>query len=326
MPQYKIPETFDIFQDRIMEDGGITLGIDHIPEELLGKYPILEKLNPLDVGRITRIAHDGESIYAVETLHTNPLIQELYDRGELPAYSIVADFEASPCESGEADFVVERFKSIKRTDYVDEGGCTDCRVGVVPDGLVLSAKLSFTEEDNVTDEVVSLEEDEVVEEVMEATESSEEIEEEIVTTEDEVEEAEETTDTTESEEETEKEEEDEEVEDEDVETIETRLDRLEDAVGLLAQKAEAVDEIQLQAKKSRVTTLIETHIQAGKVLPKEKDSLIQYGLDHEKSLTSMLATRPVLIELDTQRSVHVEAEKGERDYTWKDYEKDKQRE
>lgn len=98
VPKDTIQQTYDVFQDEIDKNGGITLGIDHIPEDLLEKYPILAKLNPLDVGQITEIGTDGESIYALKSKHTNPLVAELYQNGELPAYSIVADSNSGPAQ------------------------------------------------------------------------------------------------------------------------------------------------------------------------------------------------------------------------------------
>ncbi|CAI4043374.1 prohead maturation protease [uncultured archaeal virus] len=155
-PQYTIPETYELWNKAIEENGGITLGIDHIPEELKKQYPILVKLleagelDPHNVGRILEIQTDGEAIYATRSEHTNPLVAELHARGELPAFSVVAPFTASPCETGKADLVLDRFTGIKRTDYVNEGGCVDCKVGALPENMILTARLS-TEDSNMTD-------------------------------------------------------------------------------------------------------------------------------------------------------------------------------
>jgi len=155
-PQYTIPDTFETWKQQIEKDGGITLGIDHIPEELKAQYPILAKLldegelDPHNVGRILEIETDGESIFATRSEHTNPLVAELHARGELPSYSVVAPFHASPCETGKADYVLDRFAGIKRTDYVNEGGCVDCKVGALPEDMILTARLS-TEDSNMTD-------------------------------------------------------------------------------------------------------------------------------------------------------------------------------
>lgn len=146
-----IPETYETWKRTIDEGGGITLGIDHIPEELIAQFPILKKLDPLNVGRILEIQTDGTHIYATRSEHTNPLVAELHARGELPAYSVVAPFTAKPCPSGKADLVLNRFTGIKRTDYVEEGGCRDCKVGAVPEDMIITARLSM-EDSNMTGE------------------------------------------------------------------------------------------------------------------------------------------------------------------------------
>ncbi len=151
VPKETIPSAFEVFQKEIEDNGGITLGLDHLPEELLAQYPTLKKLNLLDVGQITEIGYNENSIYATKTEHTNPLVDELYAQGELENVSVVAPIRGEPCEDEDADYVLKEFKGIKRTDYVDEGGCRDCKTGLVPDDLVLTAKLGM-EEDNVTDE------------------------------------------------------------------------------------------------------------------------------------------------------------------------------
>lgn len=150
-PKETIPETYETWKRTIDEGGGITLGIDHIPEELIKQFPILKKLDPLNVGRILEIQTDGESIYATRSEHTNPLVAELHARGELPAYSVVAPFTAKPCPTGKADLVLNRFTGIKRTDYVEEGGCHDCKVGAVPEDMIITAKLSM-EDSNMAGE------------------------------------------------------------------------------------------------------------------------------------------------------------------------------
>lgn len=143
VPPETIPETYKTWKRTIDEGGGITLGIDHIPEDLIKQFPILKKLDPLNVGRILEIQTDGTHIYATRSEHTNPLVAELHARGELPAYSVVAPFTANPCPSGKADLVLDRFTGIKRTDYVEEGGCLDCKVGAVPEDMIITARLSM---------------------------------------------------------------------------------------------------------------------------------------------------------------------------------------
>lgn len=151
VPQYTIQDTYQQFQDEIQRNGGIPIGIDHIPDDLLEQYPILNKLDPQNVGRITEVKSDGNRIYATKSEHTNSEIAELYSKGELTDYSVVARMFADIDEADDADYVFNNFKRIKRMDYVDEGGCTACKVGSVPDDLILTAKLSM-EVDKLTDE------------------------------------------------------------------------------------------------------------------------------------------------------------------------------
>jgi hypothetical protein len=66
---------------------------------------------------------------------------------------VVAPFTASPCETGKADLVLDRFTGIKRTDYVNEGGCVDCKVGALPENMILTARLS-TEDSNMMMEIL----------------------------------------------------------------------------------------------------------------------------------------------------------------------------
>lgn len=39
-------------------------------------------------------------------------------------------------------------ENIKRTDYVDEGGCRECKTGSQPEDTIMTAKLSIKEEAN----------------------------------------------------------------------------------------------------------------------------------------------------------------------------------
>ena len=146
VPPETIPDSFKLFQDEIKRNGGIPLGIDHLPDALLDAYPILKKLNLTDVGKATEIRTDGDRIYATKSEHTNPLIAELYSRGDLPAFSIKANAKTVKCPTGKADYVLEKLNNIERIDYVDEGACTACKVGDVPDDMILTAKLSMEEE------------------------------------------------------------------------------------------------------------------------------------------------------------------------------------
>lgn len=147
VPEETIPQAFQVMQEKIKSEGGIPLGIDHIPNHLLNAFPILKKLNLDDIGKATEIRTDGKRIYATKSEHTNPIIAELYARGDLPAYSIQASFDSADCPTGQADYVLKGIKDIKRIDYVNEGACKACKVGAVPDDMILTAKLSTEEKE-----------------------------------------------------------------------------------------------------------------------------------------------------------------------------------
>lgn len=152
-PPENIHQAYSKMQEKIRVDGGLPLGIDHIQQSILDNNPILAKtlekakINPHDVGQITQLSLDGDKITIQEANITNQHIQELYDNGEIPAYSIVGQSNLKTCPSKDVDYVVDEFSQIDRVDFVMAGGCTDCRT----ENNILLAKLSL-EDDTLTDE------------------------------------------------------------------------------------------------------------------------------------------------------------------------------
>lgn len=304
-PQYTIPDTFELFKKEIEQNGGITLGIDHLPEQLVEQYPILKKLNLFDVGKITEIKHDGSKIYATKSEHSNPLIAELYARGELPAFSLVAPIDKVICENGRADFVLEKFRGIKRADYVDEGGCADCKTGIVPDDMILTAKLSM-EVDTVVEETKK-EKDENP-----SNESHEEDEEE----EEDGSEAGETN------------EEEEEEEEKTTEPQFVTQEYFDKQIGILREAItgnsgnQEVDvearfaKLELEAKKARVEPIVDNAIKENKILPVDKEMFINQGIemDDNSKFSNMLAKRPSLKMLGEEAEHNMEASKSEFSY------------
>ncbi len=300
VPQYTITDTFNKFKQTIDREGGITLGLDHIPPDLLEDYPILKKLDPLNVGKVTQVQTDGERIYATQTEHSNPIVRELYEKGDLPAYSVVASTTASPCENGKADYVFEHFNKIERMDYVDEGGCKDCKVEQLPDDLILTARLSteHMEEDSVTKEEIdaqATEETQEVEEVVaDAQTDNEELETQVepeVTEEPEME-----PEITEPRYVTQ-------------EVFDKAISGLKDLIVTEPAKMEAkLATLELEAKKARVTPIVEHAIKEGRILPVDKDLFIAQGveLEDDQEFKEMMAKRPVIVELEAQHSKHGE--------------------
>lgn len=317
VPKETIPKTFQLFKEEITRNGGIKLGIDHIPEHLYESYPFLKKLNLDDVGKITEVRSDGERIYATKSEHTNPLIAELYARGDLPAYSIVSSIKTSPCPSGKADLILRDMNDIKRTDYVDEGACTACKVGNVPDDMILTAKLSM-EEEIMTEpikepvlepvEPVEPEPTEPVVEPQADPEPEPEPPEPVV--------AEPLT----------------------VDSLKGMLGDFKEEVTTLVsdlvkgetQKVEAklatmkedTTEMKLEAKKAVVGSKIDAKIKEGYLKPAMRDGLLEAGLAmEEKAFDNHLSTYDTKVWEDGQRS-HFHLEEGSSEYTKEDFEND----
>lgn len=315
-PQYTIPDTYNVFKEKISRDGGVPVGLDHLPEHILKEYPVLGKLNPLHVADITKVGYTDDSIYGLEIEYKNDLIKDLYRKGELESFSIVADFNAGVCESGKADYVMENITNLNRVDFVDEGGCSDCKVGApTPDNVKITARLSLlgrtkTEDNNMDDEnkdeikKLDIDSDDLGEQ-----ETEQEMEQE----------TEQLIDSDDSEEqETGQEKAD------PLELLTEKIQDLEKSIGIIAEKTAAIDEVKIEARKGRITRIVETAITEGKALPKEKEHLISYGETDETALKEMLASRPVLVDFE-KHSKHVDAKEAKKDYTYETYKKRRKR-
>lgn len=149
--------TFELIKAKIAAGERIPLGVDHIDEDILKANPILAEMveenigDLMDVGEIKEVATDGQDIYITDSELNNPLIQNLYAKGKLPAFSLEGPFKASECELADVDYVLDFFHDITKTDFVKRGGCLDCLVGKEPNELILSSKLSM-EVDKLTDQ------------------------------------------------------------------------------------------------------------------------------------------------------------------------------
>lgn len=148
VPESTIMQTFGSIQKLIKDQGRMPIGIDHLSDSVLGENEILAKMNLLDVGDVTKVGTDGSSIYILDSELTNDAIKGLHQADELPAFSIVGAMDASPCPTGKADYVVNGI-DVDRVDFVEEGGCSVCKVGAQPDELILTSRKSMEEYDMV---------------------------------------------------------------------------------------------------------------------------------------------------------------------------------
>ena len=170
--------TFQSIRELIDSQGRMPIGIDHLSDSILEDNEILAKMNLLDVGSVSKVGTDGQSIYILDSELTNDQIKHLNSQGELPSYSIVGGMDAKPCPTGQADYVVKSI-DVERVDIVEEGGCQVCKVGAQPDNLILTSKKSNMEDINMVEaneapveevEEVPVAEEAPVEEVVEEEE------------------------------------------------------------------------------------------------------------------------------------------------------------
>lgn len=141
VPEETIMDTFKSIRGLIDTEGRMPIGIDHLSDSVLSDNEILAKMNLLDVGSVSKVGTDGQSIYILDSELTNQQIKDLNMMGELPSYSIVGGMNAKPCPTGQADYVVESI-DVERVDIVQEGGCQVCKVGAQPNELILTSKKS----------------------------------------------------------------------------------------------------------------------------------------------------------------------------------------
>lgn len=148
VPPENPKQTYKKLQSKLSKEGSIPIGIDHLPDNLMKANPILAKLNLLDVGEITKIQYTDDTIKIVEAKLTNPLIQELYENGELDMVSIVANSTTSECPRGDYDYIIDT-TDITRVDIVEKGACHECNIPQPTDysDTVVYARYSITEEE-----------------------------------------------------------------------------------------------------------------------------------------------------------------------------------
>jgi len=292
-PQYSLIQNYNLMKRKIKENGYIPIGIDHIPEEVLSSNPVLKKilkkqaLDPYDVGKITRVTTDGDSIRIDDAEFTNPIVQKLFENGKLEAWSVVQDVRSSKCSNEKADLVAEYFGDIDRVDLVGKGGCETCLVepGEIPEGYE-RINASFMEVDILTKETKDKKDEEM------ENNKDEHVNVDSSNKEDEKENNK-----------------DESVKDP-LEVLQDKVNRLTDTVGTLTEtvtgivegtieaklpekveaKLKEVDKLKMEASEAKVIAQIDGKIQAGYVTPAMKDGLVKAGLSMDpEDFTELLA-------------------------------------
>ena len=280
VPEETIMQTFGSIRNLIEDQGRMPIGIDHLSDSVLEENDILRKLNLLDVGDVTKVGTDGSSIYILDSELKNQQIRELNAVNGLPAYSIVGTMDAKPCPHNEADYVVNSI-DVERVDFVQEGGCSVCKVGAQPGELILTSKKVKEGEDIMVDEAKvqePVDDVKVDEPVLEEKAEEEEVkvEDEPVV---------------------------EEVKEEEVVEVEEEVDEV---AGLKDEIAELRKELkELGGKKPKLTAsdaeaAVKELIKAGKALPKMKEGLIAtYNADPE-AFATLAASMPKMVTMETK--------------------------
>lgn len=270
VPKENIKSTYEQLQSRLSKEGSIPIGIDHLPDNIIEANPILAKLDLLNVGNITKIQYADDTIRIVEAELTNPLIQDLYEKGELDMVSIVANSTTSECPRGDYDYIIDT-TDITRVDIVEKGACPTCTIPkpTASDETVVYARYSI--QTNRQEEPLMAKEAITMEAIKEAiAEAIAPIDERLTALEEK--------ETQASQPPTEPSEEDDPV----VKEMEARIAELQ---------------------KETATAKVDALIAAGKVLPAQKESAVELCAKDATQFEALYKDAPVLIDLETRQSL-----------------------
>lgn len=284
VPSKSVPWTFKEAKRTINEDGGIPLGIDHIDQEVLDKFEILNMLDLLNVGTIHDVYAKDNEIWITEATFTNPMIQQLYDEGKLEALSAVGTIYSKPCNSGKADSIAEQTK-IERVDFVPRGACKTCTIDNNKDNTgIFNARLSAKEggnmpeegnqennnEENKFDEEKFLEKvgEKIDEKIEPLTKDIEKIKEKVKL-------------------------DDEDPEEEPEKNKEGESEVTAKLAKELKEQKEKIEAMEAAKNNELADALVQSDINAGKALPKQKESLVKFAkADPEAYKEHMKNTEP----------------------------------
>lgn len=277
VPKSNPKEAFEVLQSRLSTEGRIPIGIDHLPDNIIKANPILAKLNLLDVGSITEIEYTDDAIKIVEAELTNPLILDLYQKGELEMVSIVATSTTSECQQNSYDYILDT-TDITRVDIVEKGACTLCNIPKPQssDDTVVYARYSIQtnrqEEPLMADEAITM--DAIKETINEAIAPLDErltaIEEAVKIDEEESEETDET-----------------------VEELKARLAKIEE------ESAKEKEAATIKAAEA----IVDMAIMAGKRTPAQRESEIKLCAADSEAYKETIKNSEVIVSLDERISL-----------------------
>ena len=255
-------------QSTLTNDGSVPIGIDHLPEAVIKANPVLEKLDLLNVGTITAVDYNtaDDSIEIKEATLTNPLIKDLYLKGELDSVSIVAPATVKTCPQNDDVLIVEK-TTINRVDIVGEGACPTCKI---PKPSNVESFVYARKPINTNTEVNDMAEDETI--TMENIQALLDEALNPVT--------------------------------EKLTAIEERVAALEEEPADDEGKPgeEKDDEIKA-AKAEAAEALVDAQIMAGKVVPAQKEAMTKLALADTESFKALMKDAPIIVDLEARRSL-----------------------
>lgn len=266
VPASNVKETYQILQSRLSKEGSIPIGIDHLPDDIIKANPILAKLNLLDVGEISKIKYANDTITIVEAKLTNPQILALYEAGELDMVSIVATSNVSECPN-DYDYIVNS-TDITRVDIVEKGACPTCNIPKPhDDDTVVYARYSIkggnTMADELTPEAIKTMLDEALKPINERLDKQ----------------------------------------DKAIEDIKTSINNDEEGDPKPPEDDEKVEAKIAELKKESATAQVNMAIMAGKIVPAQKDSMIELCAKDSEAFAKLMEATPVTVPLDERKSL-----------------------
>ena len=262
-----VHDTYKDLQSTLTNDGSVPIGIDHLPEAVIKANPILEKLDLLNVGTITAVDYnaDNNSILIKEATLSNPLIKDLYLKGELDSVSIVAPTAVKTCPQNDDVLIVEK-TTIDRVDIVGEGACPTCKI---PNPSNVESFVYARKPINTNTEVNDMAEEETI--TMENIQALLEEALNPVT--------------------------------EKLTAIDERVAALEDAEPNDEGKGDEENE-KIEAMKAQAAeALVDAQIMAGKVVPAQKEAMTKLALADTESFKALMKDAPIIVDLEARRSL-----------------------
>lgn len=269
VPESNVKETYKNLQSRLSKEGSIPIGIDHLPDDIIKANPILAKLDLLNVGEITDIEYANDTITIVEAELTNPLIKDLYEKGELDMVSIVATSNVSECPQ-DYDYIVNS-TDITRVDIVEKGACPTCNIPKPhDDDTVVYARYSIkggnTMADELTPEVIKTMLDEALKPINERLDKQ----------------------------------------DKAIEDIKTSIEEEGQGDDPKPQEGEVDEKVEAkiaELKKESATAQVNMAIMAGKIVPAQKDSMIELCAKDSEAFAKLMEATPVTVPLEERKSM-----------------------